>query len=108
MTRRRLAVLISQGGAMRIAIFSTATGNQLATYPVGATTGNDIQMSSAGVMFQTNDTRPQLRLLDPTTGARRTIANLRRSPFAFSLQGKHARWAINLRSDGYIREIEIS
>jgi len=108
MTRRRLAVLINQGGAMRIAIFSTATGSQLANYPVSATIGNDVQMSSAGVMFRTDISRPQLRLLDPSTGARRTIANLRRSPVAFSLQGKHARWAINLRSHGYIREIEIS
>lgn len=107
-TRRRLAVLINQGGAMRIAIFSTATGNQLANYPVSSTTGASLQMSSAGVMFQTNISHPQLRLLDPTTAARRTIANLRRSPVAFSLQGTHARWAINLRSGGYIRESKVS
>jgi hypothetical protein len=71
-TRQRLAVLINQGNTMRIAIFSTATGNQLANYPVTATIRKDLQMSSAGVMFQTDISRPQLRLLDPTTGARRT------------------------------------
>ncbi len=105
MTRRRLAVLINQGSDMRIAIFSTATGHQLANYRVNPTIGDGLQMSSAGVMFQTDISRPQLRLLDPTTGARRTIANLRRSPVAFALQGTHARWAINLRSGSYIREI---
>jgi hypothetical protein len=108
MTRQRLAVLINDSSALRIDIFQTNTGQLLASYKVSDTAANRLDMSRAGVLFETNMSRPHLRLVDPDTGERRTVANLRKVPVDFSLEGRHARWAINLGSDGYIRQATIN
>jgi hypothetical protein len=94
-------VLVSDGIVQHIDVFSVADGSLQHAFRVPETVAPALDMASAGMLFRAG---LELRLLDPASGARQTVARwLQHGPVGFSIEGRRIIWAINAHGHGAIR-----